>query len=108
MSDEINADRGDAIAMPRPPHGPGDGEEDQELPIGDPPDDDETDDPDDEDEGEEDDDPLYSSASLRRGAHECRHPRYGCGSSAGRTSPMTVPSTFCGRSGITAFSPISR
>lgn len=45
-------------AIPRPPHGPGDGEEDNEMPIGDPPDDDETDDPDDEDEGEEDDEPL--------------------------------------------------
>ena len=43
--------------MPRPPRGPGDGDDD-ELPMGDPPDDDETDDPDDEDEGEEDDEPL--------------------------------------------------
>jgi hypothetical protein len=46
------------LAMPRPPRGPGDADED-ELPMGDPPDEDETDDPDDEDEGEEDDAPLY-------------------------------------------------
>ena len=46
-------------AMPRPPRGPGDGDDD-ELPMGDPPDDDETDDPDDEDEGEEDDEPLHT------------------------------------------------
>jgi hypothetical protein len=45
-------------AMPRPPRGPGDGDDD-ELPMGDPPDEDETDDPDDEDEGEEDDEPLH-------------------------------------------------
>ena len=50
--------------MPRPPRGPGDGEEDSELPMGDPPDDDETDDPSDEDEGEEDDEPLHG-ASIR-------------------------------------------
>jgi hypothetical protein len=47
------------IAMPRPPRGPGDGDDD-ELPMGDPPDDDETDDQDDEDEGEEDDEPLHT------------------------------------------------
>jgi len=44
---------------PRPPQGPGDGDED-ELPMGDPPDDDESDDPNDEDEGEEDDEPLHT------------------------------------------------
>lgn len=107
MQEETNAHRDHAIAMPRPPHGPGDGEEDQELPIGDPPDDDETDDPDDEDEGEEDDDPLYSAASARKRPNPCRPPPYGCGSSAGRTSPMAIASTCCGRSGITAFSSIS-
>ena len=52
-------------AMPRPPRGPGDGEEENELPMGDPPDDDETDDPDDEDEGEEDDEPMHGSSSVR-------------------------------------------
>ena len=45
------------VALPRPPRGPGDVDED-ELPMGDPPDDDESDDPSDEDEGEEDDEPL--------------------------------------------------
>lgn len=45
-------------ALPRPPKGPGDAEDD-ELPEGDPPDQDPTDDPDDEDEGEEDDPPMY-------------------------------------------------
>jgi hypothetical protein len=50
--------------MPRPPRGPGDGE-DEEVPMGDPPDDDETDDPDDVDEGEEDDAPLHGGASAR-------------------------------------------
>jgi len=53
------------LAMPRPPRGPGDGDED-ELPMGDPPDDDETDDPDDEDEGEEDDEPLQTLARAVR------------------------------------------
>ena len=52
-------------AMPRPPRGPGDGEEDNELPMGDPPDDDETDDPSDEDEGEEDDEPLRGASIVR-------------------------------------------
>ena len=51
-------------ATPRPPRGPGDGEEDDELPMGDPPDEDDTDDPDDEDEGEEDDEPLHGSVSM--------------------------------------------
>lgn len=53
----------DVQAMPRPPRGPGDGEEETELPMGDPPDDDETDDPDDEDEGEEDDEPMHGTSS---------------------------------------------
>jgi hypothetical protein len=106
MQDKTNAQRDGAIAMPRPPHGPGDGDDDQELPIGDPPDDDETDDPDDEDEGEEDEDPLYSAAALRRDAHPCRLPRSACGSSAVRTSRTTIASTSCGPSGITGFSPI--
>ena len=43
----------------RPPRGPGDGDRDDEKPIGDPPDEDETDDPDDEDEGEGDEPPLH-------------------------------------------------
>lgn len=51
--------------MPRPPRGPGDGEEDNELPMGDPPDDEETDDPSDEDEGEEDDKPLHGGSTVR-------------------------------------------
>lgn len=51
-----------AHASPRPPRGPGDGEEDSELPMGDPPDEDPTDDPDDEDEGEGDDEPLHGAA----------------------------------------------
>ena len=51
-------------AMPRPPRGPGDGEEENELPMGDPPDDDETGDPDDEDEGEEDDEPMNGKLSV--------------------------------------------
>lgn len=55
------------LAMPRPPRGPGDGEGDNELPMGDPPDDDETDDPNDEDEGEEDDEPLHGALSGRAG-----------------------------------------
>jgi hypothetical protein len=50
------------VALPRPPRGPGDGEED-ELPMGDPPDDDESDDPSDEDEGEEDDAPLNTRSA---------------------------------------------
>ena len=57
-----------ARAMPRPPRGPGDGDE-EELPMGDPPDEDDTDDPDDEDEGEEDDEPLHTRSPglpLRR------------------------------------------
>ena len=54
-------------AMPRPPRGPGDDEEDNELPMGDPPDDDETDDPNDEDEGEEDDEPLHGVSILSAG-----------------------------------------
>ena len=49
----------DRHALPRPPRGPGDPDEDEQLPEGDPPDEDETDDPDDEDEGEEDDAPMY-------------------------------------------------
>ena len=49
------------LAVPRPPRGPGDVDED-ELPMGDPPDDDESDDPSDEDEGEEDDEPLNTRA----------------------------------------------
>lgn len=57
----------DVQAMPRPPRGPGDDEEENELPMGDPPDDDETDDPDDEDEGEEDDEPMHGTSSLRPG-----------------------------------------
>lgn len=48
-------------AMPRPPKGPGDAEDD-ELPEGDPPDQDPTDDPNDEDEGEGDDPPMYGDA----------------------------------------------
>lgn len=55
----------DLHAIPRPPRGPGDGDEDSELPMGDPPDDDDTDDPDDEDEGEEDDEPLQSGLARR-------------------------------------------
>jgi hypothetical protein len=51
------------VAMPRPPRGPGDVDED-ELPMGDPPDDDESDDPNDEDEGEEDDEPLHTQAGC--------------------------------------------
>ena len=47
-------------ALPRPPRGPGDAEEDEELPVGDPPDTDPTDDPNDEDEGEGDEIPLQS------------------------------------------------
>ena len=47
------------FALPRPPRGPGDGDE-NELPVGDPPDTDESDDPSDEDEGEEDDAPLHT------------------------------------------------
>lgn len=46
-------------AMPRPPRGPGDADED-ELPMGDPPDDDESDDPSDEDEGEREEPPLHT------------------------------------------------
>jgi hypothetical protein len=53
-------------AMPRPPRGPGD-DEDNELPMGDPPDDDETDDPSDEDEGVEDDEPLHGAPTVRAG-----------------------------------------
>ena len=51
----------DELSLHRPPRGPGDGE-DEELPIGDPPDDDDTDDPDDDDEGEEEDVPLHGVA----------------------------------------------
>jgi hypothetical protein len=54
-------------ASPRPPRGPGDGEEDDELPMGDPPDEDDTDDPDDEDEGEEDDEPLHGAPPMHAG-----------------------------------------
>lgn len=63
MTESIDS-TGAALAMPRPPRGPGDGD-DEELPMGDPPDDDETDDPDDEDEGEEDDDPMYGVSCSR-------------------------------------------
>ena len=49
-------------ALPRPPKGPGDADDD-EAPVGDPPDDDPTDDPDDEDEGEGDDEPLQGKRS---------------------------------------------
>jgi len=45
--------------------GPGD-EDDDGVPIGDPPDDDEGDDWDDEDDEEEDEDPLQAVAILRR------------------------------------------
>ena len=55
------------VAVPRPPHGPGDGDGDPELPVGDPPDTDETDDPNDEDEGEEDDVPLRGRRLLMHG-----------------------------------------
>jgi hypothetical protein len=48
----------DRNALPRPPRGPEEPDE-QELPEGDPPDEVEIDDPDDEEEGEEDDPPLY-------------------------------------------------
>jgi hypothetical protein len=60
------------VAMPRPPRGPGDGEDDDELPMGDPPDDDETDDPDDEDEGEEDDEPLQTRETPAVVGSRCR------------------------------------
>ncbi len=57
--------RAHVAALPRPPRGPGDGEEDNELPMGDPPDDDETDDPSDEDEGEQDDEPIRGAPAAR-------------------------------------------
>jgi len=65
MSPDLPFLNGPAWAVPRPPRGPGDGDED-ELPMGDPPDDDETDDPSDEDEGEEDDEPLQTLARAVR------------------------------------------
>jgi hypothetical protein len=59
--------RGSLDAYPRPPRSPGDSEDD-DLPMGDPPDEDETDDPDDEDEGEEDDEPLHGARRWRQRA----------------------------------------
>ncbi len=63
----MNDDRMVTDAMPRPPRGPGEGEPDQDRPIGDPPDEDETDDPDDEDEDEdeEDEEPLNTRPGAR-------------------------------------------
>jgi len=46
--------------------------DDDELPMGDPPDDDPTDDPDDEDEGEGDDEPLQGRTSPRTAPHVAR------------------------------------
>ena len=57
--DDDDDDEETIQVAPRPPKGPGDAEDD-ELPMGDPPDDDPTDDPDDEDEGEGDEEPLQS------------------------------------------------
>ena len=67
-TDLLSPDRSNTPpGIARPPRGPGDDDEDNELPMGDPPDDDETDDPSDEDEGEEDDEPLHGASTVRAG-----------------------------------------
>lgn len=59
-----------ATIAQRPPRGPGDGDRDDEKPMGDPPDEDETDDPNDEDEGEGDEPPLYGGPHAHRHFHQ--------------------------------------